>query len=351
MRCLTLADALKANQGADTLFLCREHTGHLADLVRQRGHRIILLPVEDGSVEGASLSHDKEPAHASWLGTDWETDAKRVLNVLAQETMVDWLVVDHYALDIRWEQSVRLCCRRLMVIDDLADRAHDCDLLLDQNLGREENDYAALVPVDCTKLLGTRYALLRLEFERWRIDGLERRKSPRLQHLLISMGGVDKDNATGLVLSVLRPENLPEGCDITVVMGSHAPYLTEIRESSKKMFCPTEVLVNVQNMAKLMVESDLAIGAAGSTSWERCCLGLPTVLVVAAENQWTGARALERAGAAVLLGGVSDIDTRLGWALAQAENSMASLAHASSGLCPGNGVRLVGGEMGLLHVH
>jgi UDP-2,4-diacetamido-2,4,6-trideoxy-beta-L-altropyranose hydrolase len=188
-----------------------------------------------------------------------------------------------------------------MVIDDLADRPHDADLLLDQNLGRAAHDYDGLLALGTHTLIGPQYALLRPEFAQWRGYSLQRREQAQLTQLLISMGGVDKDNVTGRVLQVLQSCKLPEDLRITVVMGPHAPWLDEVRALSARMLWPTQVLVGVSNMAHLMAESDLAIGAAGSTSWERCCLGLPTLMLVLAKNQNTSASALHEAHAAVVV--------------------------------------------------
>jgi len=187
-----------------------------------------------------------------------------------------------------------------MVIDDLADRPHDCDLLLDQSLGREAADYAGLLPPAATPLIGPGYALLRPEFARLRAASLARRERPVLRKLLVTMGGVDKDNATGRVLDALASCTLPDAVEITVVMGPQAPWLSEVRAQAAAMPVPTKVLVGVRDMAALMAESDLAIGGGGMTSIERCVLGLPTIIVIQAENQIRQAKDLERAGAAVI---------------------------------------------------
>lgn len=223
-----------------------------------------------------------------------EIDADETLATLAEVAPLDWLVADHYALDEHWERRLRTACEHLMVIDDLANRTHACDLLLDQNLGRIESDYTSLVPRHCIRLIGPRFALLRPEFGQWRPLSLQRRESPRLQRLLITMGGVDKDNVTCKVLQVIAAAPLPATMAITVVLGFGAPWLDEVRALAATMTQPTEVLAGVHHMAQLMTESDLAIGAAGSTSWERCCLGLPCIQLVLAENQQEAAAALAR---------------------------------------------------------
>jgi UDP-2,4-diacetamido-2,4,6-trideoxy-beta-L-altropyranose hydrolase len=229
MRCLTLADALKT-QGALCYFISREHPGHLLDVIEQRGYQVNRLE--------APLTHainESELTHAAWLGSTWETDATDTAAILA-DLQPDWLVVDHYALDHRWEGALAPHYRKLLVIDDLADRPHRCDLLLDQNLGRQPQDYVGLVPTHCQVLTGSQYALLRPEFAALRPYSLQRRQAqPALRQLLISMGGVDQPNATGQVLQALKTCALPADCRITVVMGLAAPRLQNVQELARQM--------------------------------------------------------------------------------------------------------------------
>ncbi len=300
MRCMTLADALR-ERGASCSFMCRPHQGHLLALIAQRGHQALALPELK---EGAEPNRN-DTAHGHWLGTDWSTDAQDTQQALSARTgsqPVDWLVVDHYALDARWEEALCTQAKRIMVIDDLADRPHACDLLLDQNLGRSKQDYDGFLKGKPTTLVGPQYALLRPEFAALRAQSLARRQSnPQLGRLLVTMGGVDRDNATGQVLAALNSCNLPTDLRVTVVMGPHAPWLAQVQTQAAQMPWPTEVLVGVNNMAQLMAESDLAIGAAGCTAWERCSLGLPSFVFVLAQNQLPGAVALQEAGAAVAM--------------------------------------------------
>ncbi|UTW07486.1 UDP-2,4-diacetamido-2,4,6-trideoxy-beta-L-altropyranose hydrolase [Pseudomonas benzenivorans] len=306
MRCLTLAGALKV-QGAECHFICREHPGNLIEHIRSKGYGVYtlaqahqapdggasVLTVDEGSCEKVHL------AHTHWLGVTQHQDADDCA-VILRKLQPDWLIVDHYALDARWQAAHKPYYRKLMVIDDLADRSHLCDLLLDQTSGRSSDDYNPWVPSGCTVLCGSQYALLRPEFAALRPYSLRRRESPKLEHLLITMGGVDKDNATGQVLQALASSELPANCQITVVMGATAPWLTEVRQQAEQLPWPTTVRVGVSDMAQLMADSDLAIGAAGATSWERCCLGLPTIMLVLADNQRAIAQALCTAGAALL---------------------------------------------------
>ena len=346
MRCLTLADALKA-QGAKCHFISREHPGHLLEVVRQRGHTVVALPASQLS-RATENDPAPQPAHAAWLGCDWQTDARQTGAILA-DLQPDWLVVDHYALDQRWEDALAAHYRQLLVIDDLADRPHRCDLLLDQNLGRQSQHYAGLVPTHCQVLTGPHYALLRPEFAALRAYSLQRRQAqPSLRQLLITMGGVDQPNATGQVLQALKTCDLPADCRITVVMGQTAPWLANVRELAAQMPWPTEVVVNINDMAQRMADSDLAIGAAGSTSWERCCLGLPSVVVILADNQIGSCAELGVVRAAEIIGKLEYIEERLPGQLSsflKKPESLKFCSAAASNICNGNGATFVVDEI------
>lgn len=350
MRCLTLAEALRA-QGAECHFVSREHPGHLLEIIRQHGFAVAVLPAQPPTLPSngrpVTLQHAEQPAHASWLGCDWHTDAQQTGAVLAP-LQPNWLVVDHYALDQRWEVALQPHYQKLLVIDDLADRPHHCDLLLDQNLGRRPEDYADLVPAECEVLAGPHYALLRPEFAALRPYSLQRRQQPELKKLLVTMGGVDLSNATGQVLQGLKTCRLPQDCRITVVMGAAALWLAQVRDLAAQMPWPTEVLVNINDMARRMADSDLAIGAAGSTSWERCCLGLPTLLLVLAENQAPGAQALDAGGAAALIGDGSDVIHKLPAVLRRLtpKHELAMMSNAARLVADGVGVERVLAHLG-----
>ena len=350
MRSLTLADALKA-QGVHCHFVSREHPGHLLDAIRQRGHAVTALPAAN-AISATANGPVPQPVHVARLGCEWQIDAEQTCAILTN-LQPGWLVVDHYALDQRWEQALAPHYRQLLVIDDLADRPHRCDLLHDQNLGRQPEHYAQWVPAHCQVHTGPHYALLRPEFAAMRPYSLERRQAqPALRKLLITMGGVDQPNATGQVLQALKTCALPADCRITVVMGLTAPWLRNVRELAGQMPWPTEVVVNVNDMARRMADSDLAIGAAGSTSWERCCLGLPTIMVVLAENQQDGAQALETAHAARLMGCVIGIAQQLPLAVQELINSdcQSRMSLAASAITDGQGVEKILKAMGLFNV-
>ncbi|HTA64396.1 MAG TPA: UDP-2,4-diacetamido-2,4,6-trideoxy-beta-L-altropyranose hydrolase, partial [Xanthomonadaceae bacterium] len=332
MRCLTLAEMLRKH-GAHCHFICREHAGNLMDLVRERGFDVSALD----AVEPMPSATPAESAYAAWLGIDWHVDAEATRDV-CRLLHPDWLIVDHYAIDRSWEGALRPVCARLMVIDDLADRPHDCDLLLDQNLGRTAADYEGLLPAKCKAMLGSRYALLRPEFSESREYSLQRRDPSDLRRILITMGGVDPENATGRVLDTLGRSRLPPDFRATVAMGPHAVWIEEVEAQAKRMPWPCEVRVGAGDMAKLMADSDLAIGAAGGTSWERCAMGLPAIVIVLADNQVPNAAALARGGAALAIGGPDAIAEALPRLVPELTGTeLLRMSRNAAALCDGHG--------------
>ncbi len=296
MRCLTLADAA-ARCGSQSRFICRPHDGNLISKIKERGFDSIVLPENLARTSGRD---GKAGLHELWLGTTAAQDAQDTIDALGT-TKPDWLVVDHYGLGKDWEQQLRPYCTGLMCIDDLADRPHDCDVLLDHGLRPRQGLYANLVAPETLLLCGPEYALLRPEFAELRDDSLARRRNPSLRHVLVSMGGADKDNATGAVLTALaRTMDLSE-LEVTVAMGPCAPWLEEIQAAAKALPGRVRVLSDTPRMAELMRDADLIFGAAGTTSWERCCLGVPSVVLAIADNQKEVAESLGRAGAAFVL--------------------------------------------------
>ena len=274
MRCLTLADRLK-ERGARARFVSREMPAHLEQLARSRGHELIRIC----------------PASRSWTKED---DARDCISALGG-VICDWLVVDHYSLDASWESALRASARRILAIDDLADRRHDCDLLLDQNLFAEpEKRYAGRVPEGCALLLGPRYALIRPEFGALR-DAAAARRSGAVRHILVSFGGVDEAGYTHRTLQALA--GLPlQGVTVDVVIGQQHPQRERVLSDCARLGFNCHI--ETQRMAELMAQADLAIGAAGSTTWERCGVGLPAIAICTAENQRV---VLEHAAAAGLV--------------------------------------------------
>lgn len=329
MRCLTLADALR-DHGKQCSFICRPHEGHLLNLIAQRGHKAISL----APVESIWQNNTNSLTYAAWLGTDLATDAAQTLQAMGQQT-VDWLIVDHYALDRRWEEAMRPLCKRIMVIDDLANRLHDCDFLLDQNLGRCATDYNALVSGNCKILAGTEYALLRPNFAQLRNITPIRQT---LSRILVFFGGSDPTNETLKAVRGILMANGPWKVD--VVIGAQNPHRNIIEQIVGEHQETLELHIQTEHMAELMAAADLAIGASGTASWERCCLKLPSLICVLADNQSPIAEKLNNLGAVISLGESRSLESA-DYAIALTELShamLAQLSEKSGALVDGAGV-------------
>ena len=324
MRCLTLAQVLKEN-GANVEFICRKHKGNLIDKICSSGFNVHEL----GLLE--EIKVDNKLTYSPWLSVTQQQDADDCVDILKAEKL-DWLIVDHYALDEQWQKKLKPYYEKLIVIDDLADRKHQCDILLDQTFGRQQEDYLTLTPEDCKLLLGSQYALLRPEFTEWRGVSLERRSKPEFKQLLINMGGVDVDNVTEKALDELKICNLPNDLKITVVMGDSAPHLESVKSKAIVLPYKTEVKVDVDNMAEIMANSDIAIGAAGSTTWERCCLGLSTIQIVTAKNQQFSAQTLARQNIVKLVNKIKEVVYLLESAFKWIENISSSALEVCDGM-------------------
>jgi UDP-2,4-diacetamido-2,4,6-trideoxy-beta-L-altropyranose hydrolase len=277
MRCLSLADALR-EQGASVLFVTRDLPASLAQMIHAQGHQQVPLPLwRDAAV------HDLEtlPVEDPWPQPLQLRDSDDVLEALRSRPGVDMLIVDHYALGLVWEQALRPAAAQLMVVDDLV-REHDCSILLDQNLHPEHaGRYAGRVPRHCRMLLGPSFALLRAEFARCRQAATVRTGPAR--RLLVSMGGADAGNATGLALEAIRSLDR-ETLEVDVVIGPLHPAGAQLAAECAAMPL-TELHVGTSDMAELLARADLAIGAGGISTGERCALGVPTIALCLADNQ------------------------------------------------------------------
>jgi UDP-2,4-diacetamido-2,4,6-trideoxy-beta-L-altropyranose hydrolase len=329
-RCLVLAQALR-ERGAAVSFVCREAEGDISSLVEERGFVVTRL-------DGAAL--------------DWKADADATNRVLqGGNTKPQWLIVDHYGLDERWEMAVRPAVGRILAIDDLADRAHDCDVLLDQNLvDAMDVRYEGKTPRHCTTLLGPRYALLDTIYR-----DLRRQKPPsdrRVRRILVSFGGVDREDVTTRVLQAFAGLDLP-GVQLDVVVGQRNPHASAIAKAADR----ARITLHMQppSLAPLLAQADLAVGAGGTTTWERLCIGVPSLVITVADNQKAIARHLHGLGLIRWLGhedqvGVAAIQKELQAALADSAFGRAAVgrnvvdglgaARVASGLVAGPDSRL-----------
>ncbi|MFD2333516.1 UDP-2,4-diacetamido-2,4,6-trideoxy-beta-L-altropyranose hydrolase [Cohnella sp. GCM10020058] len=285
MRCLALAERMRG-AGLECRFVCRILPDLMKELIEENGFSVSLLGMEAG-----------EDAR--------ESDAIETTGLLARFGPIDWLLVDHYDLGEAWERRMRPYARRIAVIDDWTDRRHDCDLLLNANVYDDASAFTqkAHVPGHCATFLGPGFALLRRAFE----EAGSRIRDGRIRRLLVGFGGGDAVNLTGRTLEALTdPAFAALQADVVIGSGSaHAPDIRAYRDRLPGI----RVHEWSGAMPALMAGADLAIGAAGVSAWERCCLALPALIVTAADNQEAGARYLGHRGAAVYLGRHDEVST------------------------------------------
>lgn len=335
LRTLTLARAAKKRNWS-ICFAIRNAEVNTANLIRSEGHEVMILK----SDRQKPKNETKIVAHSDWLAVSQGLDANDTLGIV-HNFEPDWLVVDHYGLDANWHQIVKPHCANIMVIDDLADRSLDCKILLNQNLGACKAKYEGKVSLDCNYLLGPEFALLRNEFKEWRQRSLARRITGSTKNVLITMGGVDASNHSMAVMKELSRSEHANYCEFTIVVGALYPYLSDLCEFVRCSNLRISVCSNISNMAEIMAKSDLCIGAAGSTSWERCCLGLPTITLAIAPNQQEILLELKRnrvAMASDLINICSDFD-RL---FIQGQNcDLVRMSKRGAAQCDGNGSQRV----------
>ncbi|WLR50563.1 UDP-2,4-diacetamido-2,4,6-trideoxy-beta-L-altropyranose hydrolase [Bacillus tianshenii] len=283
MRCLTLAHQLK-QKGASISFICREEAGNLCDYIEQEGFRVFRLHAETPLIQ--------------------QQDAQETAHVIKTNfSVVDWGVVDHYQFDQQWEQIISGKAHQLMVIDDLANRLHTCDLLLDQNYYTDYLErYEHLVPEGCLKLLGPQYLLLRDEFLEAQ-DKVDIRDGS-MKRILIFYGGSDPTNETEKVVRAFQQLKIQD-IHIDVVTGTANPNRTNVEHLCKESRFTYHCQINY--LADLISQADVAFGAGGVTMWERCFLGLPSIVTIVAENQKASTEAAAAAGAVWNLGWHEDI--------------------------------------------
>lgn len=332
VRCLTLSDALK-KLGANCEFICREHPGHLIEHIRSRGYVTHRLPLKE---------NDLDSTNSAWLGATQQEDFQACAEIL-QKFQPAWLVVDHYSLDAQWEEA--LCSARdirLMVIDDLADRNHYCDVLLDQNLGSSMARYNGLVPKTSMQLHGLEYALLKPAYRECR-KSLEIKSGQIKRVFVYFSGGADQEDLTGRAVRALSHPMLAT-LDLDVVISPVYAHRNSLETAAKARGRVT-VHEFLPDLSELMVRADLAIGAGGVTAWERCCLGLPSLVISIADNQKSACDALASGGFIEYLGSADRVSADLiTGAILHLSKNPACLIHyaqASRGLVDGGGAERV----------
>ena len=290
IRCLTLAKELK-KKGAICKFISKDHKENLIEKIIKENFEVIVLPL---SRKTKKIKTFKDPniEYSDWIGSSWEEDAKQTIKALNKEK-IDWLIIDHYGIDEKWEKKLKSYCKKMMVIDDLANRKHDCDLLLDQNLTENYNcRYKNLLSKNCSLLLGPRYALLQKEYKKLHIIAPPRIGPPK--NILVYFGSMDKNKFTKITLISflkLKAKNIK----LDIVINSNNPQIKIIQRLTKKNK-NIKIHSDLESLSSLILKADLAFGAGGSTSWERCCLGLPSIVISVANNQKPIAKELHKRG-------------------------------------------------------
>lgn len=302
-RCLTLAQALR-DGGCQVMFVCRDCPGNMCNLIAGHAFSLVRLPmVPTANAAQIPTATPDEPVRVANIGAPADVDAQATREAIAAWGGADWLVVDQYSLDHLWERSLRLAVPRIMVIDDLADRPHDCDLLLNQNIAPEAHRRHAAIAEASTLLLGPKYALLQPDYET--LHALTPLREGRIRRILIYFGAADRDNLTSRALAAfLGLERHDVEVDVVVHEGS--PHLQGIKRqitghSNITLHAPLPTL------ARLMARADIAIGACGTTAWERLCVGLPALVITLAENQRSISRELHARGLIRELGDVTTV--------------------------------------------
>lgn len=294
-RCMTLANALR-KEGHKTKFFFREIHDIFVEKLQNNGHNFHCIKQNNMCPGQNNLQHSK------WLKVSQEADASAFKHE-NKGHLWDWIIVDHYALDYRWETEVLEFTKRIMVIDDLADRKHNCHILLDQNFtDKEKGRYKSLTPDNCKILLGPKQALLRPEYSE-----LHKKTRPRemIKTILISFGGADNKNVTSKTIEALLKMD-HSNYDINIIAPVMSDKLKTLTESING-FANIQMLCNLPSLGTLLSKTDLAIGAIGTTSWERLCLGVPTIAITTGENQVSVAKALHNANLIHLLGEARDV--------------------------------------------
>ena len=324
MRCFSLAEAITA-KNVKISFISRKLSGNLCKFIEEKGYDVYYLPNKD---------------------LEWKNDAVKTIKIINNLDSVDWLIVDNYRLDKKWEVILRPHVKKIMVIDDMTKREHDCDLILDQNLYENMKEcYEGLIPRDCKKLIGPKFALLRKEF--YQIRKNLKKPNGKIKRILVSFGSDDHTNETMKVLEAINQLNNKQ-IKVDFVFGISG----KIFKNMKKLCSKTSNITchyQSMNIAQLMKKSDLSIGAGGSTTWERCCLGLPSIVSISAKNQKKLTEVVAKNGCSVNLGWAKELSSEDYVKAIESLDNMhiSQMSKKCVQLVDGRGTHRVVGEMGL----
>ena len=281
MRCFSLAETLRT-KNVEVSFISRKLSGHLGKFIEENGFNVHYLPNKEIRLE---------------------EDAKKTIKIINKLNSIDWLIIDNYKLDKKWESVLRPYVKKIMVIDDMTKREHECDLILDQNLYKNMTKcYDGLIPLNCKKLIGPKFALLRQEFRQIRKN--LRKHNGEIKRILVSFGSNDPTDETMKVLNSIKYIGNKQ-VNVDLILGASDKSSKNIKKTCSKISnitCHDQTM----NISQLMKKSDVSIGAGGSTTWERCCLGLPSIVSIGAENQRELTEAVSKKGCIINLGWAKD---------------------------------------------
>lgn len=303
LRCLSLAGAAQAC-GLDTRFLTRSLDERLLPRIAAAQVKLCYLPESQARCDGPY-------AHSDWLAASEAQDAADCQAKLTElgklHGLPTFVAVDHYALAAPWHKKLKAVAP-VLAIDELIDRPLAPDWLVDPTAGKTTHDYADMVPASTHCLIGGQYALLRPEFSA-QAESLQKKRPPvRLPlRVLITMGGVDSSNASATALDALKIVARELPVEATLLIGNSNPNIARLRHLTASTEIPIRLLVDSNEIAKLMVSHHLAIGAAGTSALERCAMGLPALNLILAQNQAGTCSWLDETGAALNMGWASDL--------------------------------------------
>ncbi len=294
IRCLTLGQALRS-KGMQCIFIVRNLKGNLNQYIQSQDFKVLELPAP---VTGG--------ANLGWAEVSSDQDAGDTIAKLKLHNITpDLLIVDHYAFSETWHTQLRPCVKGIVVIDDLADRPLNCDLLIDANFpAKGPAKYASLLPNECEVLSGPEFTFLKNEFVTLR-QSLNRNFQNLPRNLIVFFGGIDATNETSKVLHALIALDEPE-LKISVVIGESNPHRIVVEKLTFAL-PGAQLHIQTDQMAMLMARAQLCFGAGGTAAWERLCLGLPTITICIAENQRESLALLSEQGFVFHLGEAADV--------------------------------------------
>ena len=337
-RCLTLARSLM-DKNHEVIFISRQFISRSYDQITDNHFKSIIL------TKPSKLDIKNHESYKNWLGVSSQKDAEETIDICKNLGKIDWLIIDHYGINKDWHQLLREHVRNILVIDDLANRDLDCDLLLNQSYEFNPKAYDNLLPDSTRKLIGSDYVLMRKEFYYLREQAKFKRKEQKnINDIIIFFGTIGDKNLTLNALNAIDEIAWDKEPNIRLILGRDSPYMEELEYKLQSYRLSCELLSNVLNMESLLLEADIAIGAGGMNSWERCCLGLPTLITLSAENQKDNITSLQKSGSVRYWASSNDLKDHL-TKMANDYSMVSEMSNNAFKVCDGNGTDRVTREM------